>query len=306
VPDDTLTITLSSHYYLPRLERLLRQLEQLLVLDEPRQVLVDLRGLTGIGPTCLTVLVATLVRTGELGLFADGSQMVPPKSPPVSRYVQRMNLVDLVVPEQVAEAFERHDEHGFMPCRRFATLDEGVNVGRTLSDHLQEKCSVDDVGKTSVQIALGEITDNVPYHAHTAHGGFAMCQHFPRRDMFEIVIADLGVGIRSSLTRNRDLPTPDDDAAALDLALTPRVTSTPDRNAGLGLFVTAMLLEANGGQFYLRSGNAVAHRGAEDDTLGGRVAFPGTLATLQVRTDRPLNIESVYARFTKELGDADD
>jgi hypothetical protein len=30
------------------------------------------------------------------------------------------------------------------------------------------------------------------------------------------------------------------------------------------------------------------------------------LATLQVRTDRPLNIEDVYSRFKKELGDVGD
>lgn len=306
MPEDQLVIKLSSHYYFGRLERLIRQLTPLLDLRAPARVVVDLSGLTGIGPTCLALLTAAMMRTYESGLLKQSSRLIAPKSPPVALYIQRMNLAALVTAGQSKETFVRKDEHGFMSCRRFHTLDEGVQMAGLLAGHLEERCRVDKVGRVSVELALGELTDNVVYHADTPLGGFAVCQHYPKRDTFEIAIADLGIGIGESLARNPDLPTPQDCAAALDLALTPRITSTPERNAGLGLFVTAMLLQGNEGQFHLRSGDAVAMRGTVSETSATAVALPGTLTTLQVKTDRPLNIEQVYARFKKELGDADD
>jgi anti-sigma regulatory factor (Ser/Thr protein kinase) len=305
--DEPLIIKLSSHYYFGRLDRLIRQLEPLLALNEPRPVTMDLSGLTGIGPSCLALIIAAMIKTVDDGLLGPGSWFIEPSSPPVARYVDRMNLRALVLPPSgESEPFARGPEEGFMSCRRFHDLAAGVDVARSLADHLQERCSTDTVSRASIYLALGELTDNVVYHAATDLGGFAMCQHYKARETFEIAIVDLGIGIMQSLAANPELPTPATGGDALDLALTPRVTSTPQRNAGLGLFVTAMLLQANGGQFYLRSGDALAMRGAESRTEAGKVVLRGTLATLQVRTDRPLDIEQVYARFKKDLGHADD
>lgn len=304
---EPLVIKLSSHYYESRVDRLIRQLTPIFELQERQTLHIDLKGLAGIGQPALALLIATLVQATDRGLVGEKSFVSLPDSPPVARYVERMNLVKIVSPTlEREEAFVRRDAEGFMPCRRFHDLAEGISVGRELAVHLQERCNVDDVGKASVQLALGEITDNVAYHADTAHGGFAVCQHYKNRQAFDIAIVDLGVGIMESLARNPMLPTPADDAAALKLALTPRITSTPTRNAGLGLFVTAMLLQGNGGRFTLRSGNAVAYRGSENETRLTTVALPGTLATMRVRSDRPLNIETVYSRFRKELGDGPD
>jgi hypothetical protein len=96
-----------------------------------------------------------------------------------------------------------------------------------------------------------------------------------------------------------DLP---GDVEAIQIALQPHVSSTPERNAGIGLFVTRLLLASNGGTLAVRSGVGAVYTGIRERTLVRQVAFPGTMVALRARTDRPLNINEVY----KQLPDGND
>lgn len=110
-------------------------------------------------------------------------------------------------------------------------------------------------------------------------------------------MVDLGIGIRASLIRNQAYRDVDTDVEAIEAALEPRVTSTPERNAGIGLFVTKLLLSANGGEMLVRSGTGAVYRGSEDRAESRATRLPGTVVALRARTDRPLDINAVYAQL---------
>jgi signal transduction histidine kinase len=94
-----------------------------------------------------------------------------------------------------------------------------------------------------------------------------------------------------------------DDVAAITRALQPRVSATPKRNSGIGLFITKMLLDANGGVLLVRSGHGLVESGAVNRRQTSEIALPGTLVVLRARTDRPLNINAVYEKLDDERTD---
>lgn len=305
-PETELRIELTSSYYYNRLDRLVRQLEPLLTLKDPRRIVVDLAGLAGVGPAALALLTAGLVRAEQDGFILEDSVLIPPKNQQVRNYLLRMDLLrHLVAGEDVEEPFSRRPSDGFRPCQHFTEEDECPKVARTLTDALGERCELDGVANMSMYFCLSELADNVVHHADTRHGGFAAAQHWKSKGLFEIAMADLGVGVRASLTKNSDYAHISDDMTAVRKAIEPQVTSTPERNSGIGLFVTSMLLAANGGEMLLWSGTASALRGSRNQESARSSALPGTLVVVRVRTDRALDIQAVYRQFKDLLPDDD-
>jgi anti-sigma regulatory factor (Ser/Thr protein kinase) len=209
-----------------------------------------------------------------------------------------MNLIrELAVDHP--EDFERKDPLGFRPVEHFTNDDDYWKVAGSMSDALVEQCKVDDVAKAAIRVCLDEICENVVHHADTPLGGFAAAQGWAKGGTFEVAIVDLGVGIRGSLTKNPDYVHIDDDAEAIATALKPRVTSTPERNAGIGLFITSMVLAFNGGHLLARSGNGVAFRGAKPRNERRTATLPGTVVAIKANADRPLDLTPVYEALDK-------
>lgn len=295
---EPIRVTFSGGYAFDRLERMISTLEPLLLLEEPRQIEVDLRRLVFFGPTALALLLATLKRLREEGLNTPGSRIYPPKAPNVLRYLLRMNLIRELVGD-IPEDFTRREAKGFRPCRHFLADDDYWQIASSLTDALTEQCDVDDVGRRAIRICLDEICENVVHHADTPLGGFGAAQGWPRSPsrQFEIGIVDLGVGVRASLAKNPLYADMDDDALAIDAALQPSVTSTPDRNAGIGLFVTSLLLAENGGYMVVRSGHGRVLRGAKTERQTCDAYMPGTVVSLRANMDSPLDISAIYRQL---------
>jgi len=294
--------TSSGAYPLRALDRLIRDLAPLISLDHPTRVRVDLSRLVAVRPAALALLTAVLARGRARGLYAPGSVLVMPSSRAVSNYLRRMDLLRQVLPETTHdEPFVRREAVGFRPCRAFASAQECAVVARDLAEALSELVETDEAARASIRICLDELAENVQ-HAASPLGGFAAAQGWRRTRELEIAIVDLGIGIRASLTKNPRYADIDGDVTAMATALEPRVTATPERNSGIGLFVTRLLLRDNGGVLLLRSGSGEVYSGAEDGARETPIRFPGTLVALRARTDRPLDIRAVYGR----LDDADD
>lgn len=80
-------------------------------------------------------------------------------------------------------------------------------------------------------------------------------QALKRTSELEIGIVDLGIGVRASMAKNSDFDELyTDDLSAIEVALRPTYTSTPGRNAGLGLAFSTLLLKLNEGRLIVRSG----------------------------------------------------
>jgi anti-sigma regulatory factor (Ser/Thr protein kinase) len=283
-----------------RLERLIRLLGPLLELEEPACVDVDLSGLVSVSPAALALLTAALRRLADLDLLGDGSVISPPLSAPVRNYLLRMNMIRLLAGEDFKEPFERRAPSGFRPCEHFTDAKDYPKVAKHLTEALTERCQTDNIAEASIRIALDEIAENVVHHADSSIGGFAAAQGWRKNQEFEIAIVDLGIGVRGSLTKNPAHADIADDATAITRALQPRVSATPERNAGIGLFITKLLLEANGGLLLVRSGHGSVQAGVVDDTRLESASLPGTLVALRARTDRVLDINSVYEHLASE------
>lgn len=113
----------------------------------------------------------------------------------------------------------------------------------------------------------------------------------------EVGIVDLGGGIRESLTTNPDYADIPDDVTAIDTALQPMVTATPERNRGLGLALTRFVLAGNGGLLTVRSGRGTVYSGRAEGTHESDVSFSGTIVSLTARTDQPLDLDSAYGHI---------
>lgn len=283
-----------------RLERLIRLLRPVLDLRNPAVIEIDLSRLVSVSPSALALLIAALRRVDDAELIADGSILLPPNSPGVRNYLMRMNLIrSLAGGESFPEPIERHEAHGFRPCAMFSDDSDYWQVAKELTDALTESCKTDQVARAAVLVALSEIAENVIHHAQAEHG-FGAAQGWPRTQQFEIGIVDLGRGVRASLTANPAYADIADDAAAISAALDARVTATPERNSGIGLYITKMLLAANGGSLLVRSGNGAVYSSLEADLRTEVESMPGTLVALRARTDRPLDMNAVYSQLEIE------
>jgi hypothetical protein len=280
-----------------RLERLIRLLYPLLVLDEQASMEIDLSRMVSIGPTALALLVATLRRIEDNDLLGEGSLLIPPRSPGLRNYLLRMNLLrSLVGGEDFDEPITRHEMKGFRPVAMFSDDHDYWLVAGAMTEALCESCKVDQVAKSAVSVAMAEITENVVHHADADHG-FGAAQGWRKSREFEIGIVDLGRGVHASLTQNPTYADIVDDVTAISTALDARVTSTPERNSGIGLYITKMLLAANGGSLLVRSGNGAVYSGATNESRTVDARMPGTIVALRARTDQPLDINAVYRQL---------
>ncbi len=288
-----------------RHERLIRLLRPLLELENEAIIEVDMSRMVSICPSALALLIATLRRLEDTALFAEGSILLRPRSPGLLYYLMRMNLVrSLASGKDLPEPIKRGAEHGFRACQMFSDDNDYWKVSRSLSDALGESCSTDEVARAAVLVCLTEVTENVIHHAAADHG-FGAAQGWRKSNEFEIGIVDLGRGVRASLTTNPDYADIAGDASAIATALMPRVTATPERNSGIGLYITRRLLAANGGSLLVRSGYGAVYSGSSEEVRTEPEFLPGTLVSLRARTDRPLDINAVYEQLEHEHPDPD-
>jgi hypothetical protein len=196
----SIDVRLSGGYRLRDLDRLLGTLHPLLGLKEPRVVTIDLSGLVFLSPANLAVLTAALSKLIEEELWEQGTRLIAPRSWPVARYLQRMDVIRHFAGE-VEEDFERRPPVGFRACQRFTGEDSHV-ASRELTDAVAERVPADSLGRGSLYVCLDELAENVVHHAQSRVGGFAVAQGWEKRGEVEIAIVDLGIGIRASLRKN--------------------------------------------------------------------------------------------------------
>jgi anti-sigma regulatory factor (Ser/Thr protein kinase) len=293
--DAELVVELSGGFNLRQIERLLVRLDPLLHLEDPTVVKLDLSRLVFMTPSAMALFTAASKRVLDLGLVLQESTLKPPNSPPVRNYLMRMNVFRELT--AISDSIERHEAVGFRPCEHFMGERDYPRVARGLTDALCERCQTDNVARAAIRVAMDEISENVIHHADTSLGGFAAAQGWRKRSEFEVAIVDLGVGIKASLSTNPDYTHITSDVEAIETAVQPYVTATPERNGGIGLFVTNLLLAANGGEMLIRSGNGAMHSGDVISTHLRTVDLPGTMVVLRANTDRPLDINAVYQQL---------
>ena len=148
----------------------------------------------------------------------------------------------------------------------------------------------------AIRYSLIELLRNVVQHAACKIGAVVMGNYFPQAGQVDVVVADLGRGIKAALTeRYREI---NDDYKAVKFALQPHVSGTFQRgayasmasNAGLGLFFIKEIATRSSGGLFLGSGSVLADlRGTPDGSPLKRYitsrghGWRGTLALLQLK-----------------------
>jgi hypothetical protein len=303
---NSIAVQLSGGYDIAGIDRLVHKLAPILEVENPCRVQLDLRKVIFIAPTALALLTAALKRLLDAGLLQEGAIQMP-ESDGLASYLSRMDFVRTLAGNGGDdEDDDRGAAAGFQPCRHFATPEDSQEVARALTAVVAEGCSTDDAADFSIQVCLGELTENVIHHAGTDLGGVAAASGWSRSRELEVGIVDLGIGIQASLRTNDRYADIRDDVTAIRTALRQGVTSTPQRNLGIGLTITKMLLRENNGVLLVRSGTGAVRVGAIEDQLAAAVDFPGTIVSFRARTDRPLNIKEIYRRLDHDSGTTGD
>jgi len=149
---------------------------------------------------------------------------------------------------------EEHEEAGrFIPLRRIASSTELATFLTDLAPLLHRPEHTQ-----AVQYCLSETIRNVLEHSGGAPA-FACAQYYRQANRVSIGVADCGIGIRKSLSRNYELTS---DVHAIMEAMKPGVTGAPRGmygtvdNAGAGLFFTKSIAKASHEYFTIISGSA--------------------------------------------------
>jgi hypothetical protein len=168
-------------------------------------------------------------------------------------YAWRMGLFRFL-PAQYKPRREEHEEAGrFIPLRRIERSSELATFLTDLAPLLHRPEHAQ-----AVQYCLSETIRNVLEHAGGAPA-FICAQYYRQANKVSIGVADCGIGIRQSLSRNYTLSS---DADALLTAMRPGVTGAQRGmygavdNAGAGLFFTKSIAKASHEYFTMISGTA--------------------------------------------------
>lgn len=212
-------VTLAGWYLLSGLDRLVRDLTPMLQLREPEELRIDLRRLAFIGPTCMAVLLASLKKMQADSLNAEGSMILPPRSPLTSVYLYRMDVFRQLAGE-LSEEFELTSRGASAPAGTSETttplMRQEISATRWPSAYGWTMSR--GQASTSHFPALRERV----FHAESSVGGYVVAQGWRRRPEIEIAIVDPGVGIRASLTKNPAYADIDNDLHAITTAVQQR------------------------------------------------------------------------------------
>jgi hypothetical protein len=293
MPVPELHVRLAGPYPTADFDRLLGDLAPLDAVTSQTLVIVDLQRLGRIGGPAAAVLAATLLDVTARGVLSDGSRILAPHDHEVRRRLEELDVLGLLVGAPAAADRGRHLGRGVRPCQLFTGADEPGLVAQSLTSAMAEVCQTDGGARSAMWFALNEIAQNVSDHAHARGGAVAIAEVTREGSELEVAIADHGIGVRASLARNPSHHIAS-DLDALRIAVTPGLTGDPERpGAGLGLYLTRLLLRDNRGALIMRSGTAQLEAGEAFTESLALAPMRGTLVRLRFRTDQPVSLDSL-------------
>lgn len=217
---------------------------------EPRIDLSDLQFVTAYG---LVGLACVIAHNKKLGFETT---VCLPILDNVCYYLSRMGFQTVLNRYSCLQSSE-------LPAVRSTSLTKVLLELQTFEDSLQiDKLSaliwnrldgrVSPQSLDAIYIGLGEIADNVRYHAGT-FWGYVTAQTYSTdtpQERIAFAIGDIGIGIRKALARHR----PNTDLEAIKLALTYEVSGIDDPGRGVGIPTTVKAVTGLGGSVHIKTG----------------------------------------------------
>lgn len=258
--------------------------------DPDSPIIIHIERGTHVAPWAITLFAAYAlwlreVRQKEVQLEYDSTTYV-------GRFVEKIGFPQIL--GQDVHEVDWGDDKVFP----LTQITESKQISPTVSA-LMELLSIDDEEvEAAVKYSLVELLRNVVQHARSKIGGLVSAVYFPKTGLVDVVVADIGCGLRASLREAyKEINT---DQKAVRFSLLPHVSGTFSSgaygnmrdNAGLGLFFIKEIASRSYGGFFLGSGDTLVDMwGNRDGTQGKkyvhghRGGWRGTFALLQLRRE---------------------
>lgn len=209
----------------------------------------------------ISVHPVVLCIVASLGLEAISRNSISPikceKFTATSKhYFERMGLFSFLRLNSQMEIIEHESAGRFIPLTQ---IKDSASLSKFIEDmipllHLEEK------NAQPIKYIISELVRNVLEHSNSKNGAMVSAQYYNKSNTIRVGIVDSGVGISKTIRKSHVAPT---DLDAIQLALTPGITGTTDKeggtdyNAGAGLFFTKSIAKINRDFFIIYSGNTL-------------------------------------------------
>lgn len=263
-------------------------------------VVLDLRSVEFVEPAGLTGLAVLIehlsFKTDRIQLSLSGGS--------IPAYLERMDFfkafgdrLETNIDLTPLEERSRHNPGTLQELVNFHTEEEIPGIIDRISEILQRQQYLVKE-RAAICATLSEICANAVEHSSSPFGAYAAVQAYHhvvsgRRGPGEevlIAIADGGVGIRQTLSRNPDhAEYTATDNEAIRHSLKMGVSSSGELGRGGGLTVVAQIAARSGGSLSLRSGSGRVTTYADRTSSRNVPPFPGTFVRVSLPrlADRP-------------------
>ena len=203
----------------------------------------------------ISVHPAVLAMVAALGLTVNPERIrIERLAARSAHYLVRMGLFKILhVPCDITIR-EHAPEGRFIPITQIRTSDALAPFMTEMIPLLHKE---PEQAKT-IGYIVSELVRNVLEHSEAEHGALLCAQYYKKTNRICIGIADMGLGVKATITRSHSAKT---DLDAIQLALWPGITGTTPRpggteqNAGAGLFFIKAIADVNRDFFVIYSGN---------------------------------------------------
>lgn len=249
-------------------------------------VRIDLRGCEFVYPPAALWCVVYAALVCHYGMACE---LLVPQNPEAASRLKAAGLFSALT-EMGADVDERgvdaaDESQIVLPLSIFASAPEVENLVDETIERLHERGFSASFGSIASN-TFGELGINAVQHAESpidAHGMVQFYNNPQHGKQFSCVVADGGIGIRESLSKNPAIDPPSYDWTAIERALDENVSGTGSPSRGMGLFGIADATRKfpNRG-LIIHSGVGMLMLGADGPSQRTLVRFPGTLAAARI------------------------
>lgn len=224
----------------------------------------------------------------------------------IHHYAVRMNVWEAAGIQPPYDVSRHETQNRFIPVEPLQDKSNCDQISRKLSKLIQAT-GQNQITYDPLRLyePIFELVSNTYAHAaiHEALYGLVCAQSWPKGNLVQIAFADIGIGIRESLTANVDLESQLAQQNACALACQYGITSKPSHHSGYGLSLANELMKNHAGNLQVYSVDELYSSGVIDaqETL----PFPywqGTLIVLEWPLDQALDVLKVYNQWPISSG----
>ena len=260
-------------------------------LVEPCEVEIDFSRQHFFGPAGMVPMIAVIRDLCEKGWTV---QVVPPDSPSLERYWVKAGWMAAIQGEVPPEVESRST---FTPLYSYSDFKDLNPRIVTIMDVLVKVAEFNSGVLRAVEWCLNELADNVLVHSGGATGWIQLIAR-PKMHKVDLVVADRGMGIRTSL--QQAYPDLGSDEDALRLAIEQGVTRDKSIGQGNGLAGSLRIARAAKGFVNVASGSANL-RLFDDGSVHDfdLFSYQGTIVTITLPTEAPIELgEALWGHAT--------